>query len=77
MLFSTCRSTAGIILLLLSQAVVGSGASKHGEREAIMLRSLASQNIAGTISVNYDLVPMGGNVYRYVYSITNNGTLGS
>lgn len=77
MLFSSCRSTAGIILLLLSQAVVGSGASKHGDREAIMLRSLASQNISGTISVNYDLVPMGGNVYRYVYSITNNGTLGS
>lgn len=76
MLFSSCRG-AGIILLLLSQAVVGSGAVKHSEREAIMLRSLSSQTIAGSISVNYDLIPLGGNVYRYVYSITNNGSLGS
>lgn len=28
-----------------------------------------------SISIQYTLVPMGGNVYRYVYSITNNGSL--
>jgi hypothetical protein len=28
-----------------------------------------------SISISYTLVPMGGNSYKYVYSITNNGTL--
>ena len=32
---------------------------------------------AGPVSVQYALVPMGGNVYRYVYTITNNGSLPS
>ena len=77
MLFSSYRCTAGIILLLFGQAVVSSATVKYGNREAIMLRSLSSQTAGGTISVSYDLVPMGGNVYRYVYSITNNGSLGS
>lgn len=27
---------------------------------------------AGTVSVQYNLISLGGNVYRYVYSITNN-----
>jgi hypothetical protein len=30
---------------------------------------------AGTVSIQYSVVPLGGNVYRYVYTITNNGSL--
>jgi hypothetical protein len=76
MLFSSCRCIAGVILLLLSQAV-SSGAVKRSDREAIVLRSLSTQTVAGTISIDYSLVPLGGNVYRYVYTITNNGSLGN
>jgi hypothetical protein len=57
-------------------AVTQLGTVKRGDREAILLRSLSSQTVAGTISVSYNLVSLGGNVYRYVYSITNNGSVG-
>jgi len=30
---------------------------------------------AGTTTIQYSLVPLGGNVYRYIYSITNNGSV--
>jgi len=36
---------------------------------------LYPQSAAGAVSVQYTLVPMGGNVYRYIYSITNDGSL--
>lgn len=32
---------------------------------------------AATVSIQYKLVPMGGNVYRYVYSITHSGPAGT
>jgi hypothetical protein len=41
-----------------------------------LLFVLATQAFADTpISIQYTLVPLGGNVYQYVYSIRNNGTL--
>jgi hypothetical protein len=43
---------------------------------AIVSLLLPASALAGpSISINYTLVPVGGNVYRYVYSITNNATL--
>jgi hypothetical protein len=30
-----------------------------------------------TISIQYRVVSLGGNVYRYIYSITNNGSIGA
>jgi hypothetical protein len=47
---------------------------------AIAILSLGAPAVAGTpssISVQSILTPLGGNVYRYVYSITNNGAAGS
>ncbi len=41
----------------------------------VLLLYPQSGGAAGTVSVQYTLVPMGGNVYRCVYSITNNGSL--
>ena len=35
------------------------------------------QAVAGTISVQYTLTPLGGNLYTYNYSIYNDGSLGS
>lgn len=32
---------------------------------------------AGTTSIQYSLVSLGGNAYRYIYSITNNGSSGA
>lgn len=77
MFFRSHRCVAGIILLLFSQAIVSSKTVKSGDREASVLRSLSAQPLAGTITVHYNLTSLGGNVYRYVYSITNNGSLGS
>jgi hypothetical protein len=40
-----------------------------------VLLVLATQAFADTPpSIQYTLIPLGGNVYQYVYSITNNGT---
>lgn len=44
-------------------------------KSGVFLLLLASQLAAGTISVQYSVTPLGGNVYEYVYSIYNNGTL--
>jgi hypothetical protein len=41
----------------------------------VFLLLLASQLAAGTISIQYSVTPLGGNVYEYVYSVYNNGTL--
>ena len=76
MFFSLYRYTASIILLLLIQASVCYG-EKPTRWEASALRSLSTQSVPGVISVSYDVVHLGGNVYRYVYSITNNGSAGS
>ena len=40
---------------------------------AIVLLLLSTPALAA-VSIQYRLVPMGGNVYRYVYSITNTGS---
>ena len=36
----------------------------------------SAQTLAAAVSVQYSLVPVGGNVYRYVYTVTNDGSLG-
>jgi hypothetical protein len=38
---------------------------------------LCGQAMAATISIQYTVTPLGGNLYRYVYTISNNGSLGS
>ena len=42
---------------------------------AIIFWSVPS--IASTVSMTYELTPLGGNVYRYDYSVDNNGSLGA
>lgn len=37
---------------------------------------LAAQS-AGAITIDYDLVPLGGASYRYEYTVTNDGSLGA
>jgi len=36
---------------------------------------LSFQAVGSTISIQYSLSPLGGNVYSYIYSVTNDGSL--
>jgi hypothetical protein len=38
---------------------------------------LLAHSAFAAVSIQYTIVPVGGNVYRYVYSITNNAATGS
>ena len=40
---------------------------------ALLALLVCSHAASAAVSIQYTVVPMGGNVYRYVYSITNNG----
>jgi hypothetical protein len=42
---------------------------------ACFILLLSFQGVASTISIQYSLSPLGGNVYSYIYSVTNNGSL--
>jgi hypothetical protein len=44
---------------------------------ACLVFLLAGHAFASTISVQYSLTPLGGQVYVYTYSVTNNGSLGA
>lgn len=42
---------------------------------ACFILLLSFQGVASTISIQYSLSPLGGNVYSYIYSVTNDGSL--
>jgi hypothetical protein len=48
---------------------------KRGFAGALLL--VAAQAASGAVSIQYDVVQVSGNVYRYVYSITNSGNSAS
>jgi len=76
MLF-TFRAIGCLFLLLFSPSINGSDNLTGDRRKATILQSMSAQPAAGAISIQYTLIPLGGNAYQYVYSITNNGTLAS
>jgi hypothetical protein len=47
-----------------------------GRFAAPLLLVIFAQSAAAAVSIRYKLEPLGGQSYRYVYSITNDGSLG-
>jgi hypothetical protein len=43
----------------------------------IVISHLMLTSTAHAITVQYELIPLGGNQYRYVYTVTNDGSLGA
>ena len=43
----------------------------------VALAAFAGQASAATISISYNLIPLGGSTYEYVYSIYNDGSMPS
>ncbi|HEY1240404.1 MAG TPA: hypothetical protein VGF16_07590, partial [Bryobacteraceae bacterium] len=37
---------------------------------------LSVRAFGGVVTINYDLMPISGDTYRYVYTVSNNGGLG-
>jgi hypothetical protein len=44
---------------------------------AAMIAAATASSAAHAVFIQYELVPLGGSSYRYVYSIENNGSLGA
>jgi hypothetical protein len=52
------------------------GMSRLYKLAAALFLFASAHTLAAAVSVQYSLVPEGGNVYRYVYTVTNDGSLG-
>jgi hypothetical protein len=50
--------------------------SRSSKLAAALFLLASVQTLTAAVSVQYNLVPVGGNVYRYVYTVTNDGSLG-
>jgi len=44
---------------------------------AVMIAAATASSTAHAVFIQYELVPLGGSSYRYVYSVENNGSLGA
>lgn len=71
MLLRPFKSSAAIILMLLGPGLLSS-ATGYTKKEASALRTFAAGASSGPITIHYDLVHVSGNIYKYIYTITNN-----